>query len=146
VYAAGKLLLAYGLEILFTLIIVSIGVGIFLANGASFGNSLSSVLRSAGGAILAAPIQDRYLNAKDPLPDHLAKATIMFQHSRLTANEQSIGHGTLQAVAMKTLSSAANSITPAAASSTEDLLKPSTRLEAESKRSSFVDVSQLERR
>jgi hypothetical protein len=78
-YAAVKLWIAYGLEIFFTLLIMLIGIGYFLANGASYNSNLSSIVRSAGNAILSTEIEERHMNAKDPLPSYLSGATIVIR-------------------------------------------------------------------
>jgi hypothetical protein len=76
VYAANKLWAAYGVAALFTIGSVIIGIHVILANGASYGNAFSTVLRIAQAAELSVEVQESDLDGKNPLPSYLAKATV----------------------------------------------------------------------
>ncbi|KAI9710459.1 MAG: hypothetical protein M1812_007427 [Candelaria pacifica] len=76
VYAANKLWAAYGVAAVFTLGSVIIGILTILADGASYSNAFSTVLRVARAAELSIEVQESDLDGRDPLPTHLAKATV----------------------------------------------------------------------
>jgi hypothetical protein len=77
VYAANKLWAAYGIAALFTIGSVIIGIFVVLANGASYSNVFSTVLRIARAAELSIKVQESDLEGKNPLPSYLAKATVV---------------------------------------------------------------------
>ena len=77
VYAAKKLWIAYGLAALLTTGSVIIGILTIFANGASYSNEFSTVLRIARAAELSIEIQESDLGGENPLPSYLAKATVM---------------------------------------------------------------------
>ena len=76
VYAADKLWIAYGLAALFTFGAYIVGMLAILANGASYDDSFSTVLRTTRDARLNIELMEEDLDGWSPLPSRLAKATV----------------------------------------------------------------------
>jgi hypothetical protein len=75
-YTAGKLWLAYGIGICCTLVAVIAGLASVFANGASYSNNFSTVMRVTHGASINTSIGAADMQGEDPLPAHLAAATV----------------------------------------------------------------------
>ncbi|KAI9699475.1 MAG: hypothetical protein M1836_003086 [Candelina mexicana] len=76
VYAADKLWAAYGVAAIFTLCSVTVGILTILADGASYSNTFSTVLRVSRAAELSTEVKESDLDGRDPVPSYLAKATV----------------------------------------------------------------------
>ncbi|KAK0919569.1 hypothetical protein LTR91_002466 [Friedmanniomyces endolithicus] len=92
IYAAYKLWLAYGLAIAATALIAVCGLAAMLANGASFSNSFSTILRLSRGAQLDRKVQDADLSGRAPLPGYLEKATVRFSQEQVLGGDQKRGY------------------------------------------------------
>ncbi|KAI9765995.1 MAG: hypothetical protein M1840_007002 [Geoglossum simile] len=75
-YSQKYLLLAYGIAILFTLFGVIVGFLSLFANGASFSNSFSTVLRVTRDPKLLEIMHPAETSGTDPLPKHLADTMV----------------------------------------------------------------------
>jgi hypothetical protein len=75
-YSQKYLLLAYGIAILFTLLSIIIGFFSLFANGASFSNSFSTVLRVTRDPKFLEIMNLAETSGTDPLPKHLAKTMV----------------------------------------------------------------------
>jgi len=75
-YSSAKLLLAYGLAILLTIIEVVLGLYTMVVKHASFSNKFSSILRASRHAELDSVIDLTDQLGSDPLPRTLANATV----------------------------------------------------------------------
>jgi hypothetical protein len=75
-YDAATLWLAYGIAILFTLLAVAIGFYAIVANGASFTNDFSTIVRVTKSAELSVEIEEEDGAGKNPLPKYLEKARL----------------------------------------------------------------------
>ncbi|KXS97850.1 hypothetical protein AC578_7656 [Pseudocercospora eumusae] len=78
-YSAAKLWLTYGLAIAFTLLGVVFGLLAIFANGASYSDDFSTILRTARYARLSDEVQPGDEDGRDPLPRYLGAATVGFK-------------------------------------------------------------------
>jgi hypothetical protein len=101
VYSPLKLWLAYGLALVFATGAVAAGLLITHRNQASYSNNFSTVLRVSRNAKLNTEFSGRDYSGADPLPSHLATATIEFHGEKsensasmelLAVDEQADGH------------------------------------------------------
>ena len=76
VYTAWRLLLAYGLAILFTLIAVGVGFTTMYKAGASYSNKFSTILRTTRDLGLDRLISDHDWTGADPLPKYISKTRV----------------------------------------------------------------------
>ncbi|KEQ66144.1 uncharacterized protein M437DRAFT_72949 [Aureobasidium melanogenum CBS 110374] len=79
-YAAAMLGLAYGTAVLMATIIVVLGCIAIFSSGLSYSSSFSTVLRTTSHASVSTEISREDAVGQDPLPKHLAEATITFEH------------------------------------------------------------------
>ena len=77
VYSWYKLWLAYGIAILLTAVAVAQGLLAIFSSGASYSNNFSTVMRSTWSAKLIVDASEVGDDCRDPLPDYLAKATLL---------------------------------------------------------------------
>ena len=76
-YDAQKLWLAYGIALGVSLLNVACGLWAMLSTGASFSADFSSVARIVKNAVIDVDLREE-LPGRDPLPKHMAKATLTF--------------------------------------------------------------------
>jgi hypothetical protein len=77
VYTWKRLVLAYGLAVLFAAIAVVIGGLALLASGESYSYTFSTLLRTTRHKAVDAVVKPDDTNGQDPLPKHIAEARIM---------------------------------------------------------------------
>ncbi|KAK4445775.1 hypothetical protein QBC34DRAFT_471610 [Podospora aff. communis PSN243] len=70
-YEPSRLLLAYGLAIGFTLVIVVLGIGSLWLSGASYSNKFSTVMRTTCDPDMCATVASVDRTGADPLPEYL---------------------------------------------------------------------------
>ncbi|KAK0883908.1 hypothetical protein LTR87_002386 [Friedmanniomyces endolithicus] len=92
VYAAYKLWLAYGLAIAATALIAACGLAAMMANGASFSDSFSTILRLSRGAQMDRKVQIADLSGRAPLPGYLEEATVRFSQEHMSDSSQKSGY------------------------------------------------------
>lgn len=78
-YAKTKLLLFYGIAILFSIISIFIGLLAMLSEGASYTNNFSTITRTSRHAEMDVAIDSVDIDGEDPLPTYLANANISFR-------------------------------------------------------------------
>jgi hypothetical protein len=88
VYSPLKLWLAYCPAILLSSIAVILGFLAMLLNGVTYTNHFSTVLRTARHAYVGTAIRSEDAGGKDPLPEYLAKAAILFSDSDSAIKER----------------------------------------------------------
>ncbi|KAG9667276.1 hypothetical protein KCU95_g17964, partial [Aureobasidium melanogenum] len=79
--SAAMLWLAYGTALLIASVIVALGCFAILSTSLSYSSSFSTILRTTSHASVSARISSRDAIGQDPLPKHLAEATITFEHA-----------------------------------------------------------------
>ena len=77
VYSWYNLWLGYGIAILLTAAAVAQGLLAIFSSGASYSNNFSTVMRSSWNAKLSVDVSEVGDGCRDPLPDYLAKATVL---------------------------------------------------------------------
>ncbi|KAI5199164.1 hypothetical protein AUEXF2481DRAFT_31775 [Aureobasidium subglaciale EXF-2481] len=77
-YSATMLWLSYGVALFLALITVIVGSMAIFSSGFSYSSSFSTVLRTASHAAISTDISRNDATGQDPLPEHLCKATILF--------------------------------------------------------------------
>ncbi|KAG9696323.1 hypothetical protein KCU95_g3523, partial [Aureobasidium melanogenum] len=85
-YSAAVLLLAYGTALLIAIVTVVAGSLVIFSSGVSYSSSFSTVLRTTSHASMSTKITREDAGGQDPLPKHLAEATITFDYT--DANEE----------------------------------------------------------
>lgn len=73
--------LAYGTALLIASVIVALGCFAILSSDLSYSSSFSTILRTTSHASVSARISSRDAIGQDPLPKHLAEATITFEYA-----------------------------------------------------------------
>ncbi|MCJ1230870.1 hypothetical protein MMC12_007544 [Toensbergia leucococca] len=73
-YTSSRLLLAYGLAVLFTLLCVTMGGLAFIRSGVSYSNNFSTIMRISRNPEIDALLNEADRSGIDPLPSHIAKA------------------------------------------------------------------------
>ncbi|KAH0170274.1 hypothetical protein KCU67_g2704, partial [Aureobasidium melanogenum] len=79
-YSAAMLWLAYGSALLIATVTVVAGSLAIFSSGVSYSSSFSTVLRTTSHAVVSTKISREDAVGQDPLPKHLAEATITFGH------------------------------------------------------------------
>jgi hypothetical protein len=77
VYAARRLCIAYSVALACATIVVALGLYAIITNGASYSNEFSTILRVSRHALLDHEVSPGATDGRDPLPEDLAKATLM---------------------------------------------------------------------
>ncbi|KAI4734692.1 hypothetical protein E4T50_14767 [Aureobasidium sp. EXF-12298] len=88
-YSAAVLLLAYGTALLIAIVTVVAGSLAIFSSGVSYSSSFSTVLRTTSHALVSTEISRDDASGQDPLPKHLAQATIRFDHDEGLKEEAS---------------------------------------------------------
>ncbi|KAI4854288.1 hypothetical protein E4T45_04020 [Aureobasidium sp. EXF-8846] len=79
-YSAALLWLAYGTAILIATITAVMGCVSIFSSGISYSSSFSTILRTTSHAFVSTKISKDDAVGQDPLPEHLAEATIAFDN------------------------------------------------------------------
>ncbi len=87
-YSAWTLWLAYGIALFLSAIAVGLGYLAIFATGLSYSSSFSTVLRMTSHARLYVSISSQDAVGSDPLPRHLASATIAFEQRELKVGRE----------------------------------------------------------
>lgn len=82
VYAASTLWLAYGLAILATAFAVGIGIIALALSGAAFSSNFSTIFRISRTARISEEVTAAESDGRQPLPERLAKARVVFSSTR----------------------------------------------------------------
>ncbi|KAG9747558.1 hypothetical protein KCU73_g7317, partial [Aureobasidium melanogenum] len=77
-YSAAMLWLAYGTALLVATVTIAMGCVAIYSSGLSYSASFSTILRASSHAFVSATISKDDAVGQDPLPKHLAEATITF--------------------------------------------------------------------
>ena len=75
-YASQRLWVAYGIAVGFAVVTSAVGIRALIANGVSYSQDFSTVLRVARGASISEAVQPDDVDGKDPLPKYLKKSKI----------------------------------------------------------------------
>ncbi|KAI0902671.1 hypothetical protein F4823DRAFT_621185 [Ustulina deusta] len=84
-YSSRQLWIFYGVAVAVSAVASSIGLLYIHFNGTSYSNDFSGVYRTAYSARLNVTMQAEDMNASDPLPGYLAKATLFIMNPKSTA-------------------------------------------------------------
>jgi hypothetical protein len=80
VYTWWRLIIPYAAALLLSLLATAIGAAALIANGVSYSQNFSTIVRSTRNADLkGSTLTAADTTGVDPLPDHLAKARIDFR-------------------------------------------------------------------
>lgn len=84
IYAYSQCILwtAYGIALGVPILSVILGVMIYFVNHGSYSSKFSTILRTTRAADITTGLNIEDVNGKDPLPDHIADATISFHNDQ----------------------------------------------------------------